>query len=115
MIKYNRNLLIEKAKQCFPNEDPQEIIAILDEYGKEPYERELGRERVQIAILILSGVNTDQLREHMTMAKRDYWDVLAYAEFPEEMSKSTWKIGDQEAVNNVRIRDRQQYMNWLES
>jgi hypothetical protein len=113
MIKYTRTLVLEKTKQCFPSEDLQKIIAILDEYGTEPHERE--RERVQIAVLKLSGENMDHLHEHVAMAKRDYRDVLAYAEFPEEMSKSTWKIGDQEAVNNVRIRDRQQYMNWLES
>jgi len=53
MINYSRHLVIEKVKQCFPNEDPQKIIAILDEYGTDSNERD--RERVQIAILKLSG------------------------------------------------------------
>jgi hypothetical protein len=113
MIKYTRTLVLEKIKQCFPSEDPQEIIAILDEYGTEPHERE--RERVQIAVLKLSVENMDHLHEHVAMAKRDYRDILAYAEYPEEMSNSTWKIGDQETVNNIRKRDRQQYLRWLES
>jgi hypothetical protein len=113
MTIYSRNLVIKKAKQCFPNEDPQKIIAILDEYGTEPYERE--RERVQIAILKLSGENIDHLHMHMCIAKKDYRDILAIAEYPEEMSNSTGKISDQEALNKIRERDRQQYLNWLES
>jgi hypothetical protein len=113
MINYSRNLVIEKAKQCFPNEDPQKIIAILDEYGTDSNERD--RERVQIAILKLSGENIDHLHMHVSMAKRDYRDILAYAEYPEEMSDFTGKISDQETVNNIRKRDRQQYLNWLES
>jgi hypothetical protein len=113
MIKYSRYLVVEKAKRCFPNEDLQKIIAFLDEYGTEPYERE--RERVQIAILKLSGENIDHLHVQVAMAKKDYRDILAFAEYPEEMSNSTRKISDQETVNNIRKRDRQQYLHWLES
>jgi hypothetical protein len=85
---------------------------ILDLYGKEFYSRE--RERVQIAILKLSGGDLESLRAHVEIAKSDFRDVLAYAEFPEEMSKYNWKMSDKEEVKRIRERDRQQYIDWLQ-
>jgi hypothetical protein len=112
MVDYNRDLVIAKAKQCFPNEDQEKIMGILDLYGKEPHEREL--ERAQIAILKFSGGDLESLRAHVETAKSDFRDVLAYAEYPEEMSKHTWKISDKEEVEMIRERDRQQYIDWLQ-
>jgi hypothetical protein len=112
MIDYNRDLVIAKARQCFPNEDPGKIMDILDLYGKEFYARE--RERVQIAILKLSGGDLENLREYVEMAKSDFRDVLASAEYPEEMRRDTWKMSDKEEVKRIRERDRQQYIDWLQ-
>ena len=112
MVDYNRDLVIAKAEQCFPNEDLGKIMDILDLYGKELYARE--RERVQIAILKLSGGDLENLREYVEMAKSDFRDVLASAEYPEEMSKDTWKMSDKEEVKRIRERDRQQYIDWLQ-
>jgi len=42
------------------------------------------RERVQLAILKLSEGNEEKLREFFAVAKRDYRDVLFWAEYPEE-------------------------------
>jgi len=111
MIDYNRDLVIAKAKQCFPNEDQEKIMGILDLYhGPE-------KERVQIAILKLSGGDLEDLRTEVETAKRDYRDVLAYAEFPEEMNQ--WALSDKEEVSEeeekrMRERDRQQYIDWLQ-
>ena len=112
MVDYNRDLVIAKAKQCFPNEDEGKVMGILDLYGKESHEQEL--ERVQIAILKLSGGDLESLRANVGTAKSDYRDVLAYAEYPEEMSKDTWKMSDKEEVKRIRERDRQQYVDWLQ-
>jgi hypothetical protein len=112
MIDYNRDLVIAKARQCFPNEDPGKIMDILDLYGKEFYARE--RERVQIAILKLSGGDLENLREYVEMAKSDFRDVLASAEYPEEMRRDTWKMSDKEEVKRIRERDLQQYIDWLQ-
>jgi hypothetical protein len=111
MVDYNRDLVIAKARQCFPDEDQGKVMDILDLYGKESHEREL--ERVQIAILKLSGGDLENLRANVETAKSDFRDVLAYAEFPEEMSKDTWKMSDKEEVKRIRERDRQQYIDWL--
>jgi hypothetical protein len=108
MVDYNRDLVIAIAKQCFPNEDQGKIMGILDLYhGPE-------KERVQIAILKLSGGDLESLREHVEIAKSDFRDVLAYAEYPEEMIKDTWKMSDKEEVKRIRERDRQQYIDWLQ-
>jgi hypothetical protein len=58
------------------------VLELLDSYGVEPYERE--RERVQVAILKLSAGSEAKVREYGAVAKRDYRDVLFWAEYPEE-------------------------------
>lgn len=58
------------------------VLELLDSYGVEPYERE--RERVQVAILKLSAGSEAKVREYVAVAKRDYRDVLFWAEYPEE-------------------------------
>jgi|SRR5215813_717055 len=112
MVDYNRDLVIAKAKQCFPNEDQGKIMDILDLYGKEFYARE--RERVQIAILKLSGGDLQNLCEYVEIARRDFRDVLSSAEYPEETRKRAWNMSDKEEVKRIRERDRQQYIDWLQ-
>ncbi len=63
------------------------MLERLDMYGVEPYERE--RERVQLAILKLSAGNEEKVREFVAVAKRDYRDVLFWAEYPEEARLDT--------------------------
>jgi hypothetical protein len=58
------------------------VLEWLDSYGVEPYARE--RERVQVAILKLSAGSEEEVREYVAVAKRDYRDVLFWAEYPEE-------------------------------
>jgi len=58
------------------------VLELLDSYGVEPDERE--RERVQLDILKLSGGSEEKVREYVAVAKRDYRDVLFWAEYPEE-------------------------------
>jgi len=67
------------VKKLFPEHDTEVILSILDMYGVEPYERE--RERVHLAILKLSKGDEDRLLEHVGMAKRDYRDVIMWAEY----------------------------------
>ena len=63
------------------------VLELLDSYGVEPYERE--RERVQVAILKLSAGSEEKVREYVAVAKRDYRDVLFWAEYPEESKLDT--------------------------
>jgi hypothetical protein len=63
------------------------VLELLDSYGVEPDERE--RERVQLDILKLSGGSEEKVREYVAAAKRDYRDVLFWAEYPEESRLDT--------------------------
>jgi hypothetical protein len=88
-------------------------MAVLDGYGAESSQR--GRARVQLAIIKLSQGQTDRLEELVGMANRDYRDVTAYAEYPEEtrtgfVAMRHLSAGQAEAI---RQRDRRQYQAWL--
>ena len=111
MSSYPRDLVKAKAAKCFPSLDTDEVLSILDRYGTEVYERE--RERVHVAILKLSEGDRDKLLANLEIAKRDYRDILAYAEYPEEMTRDTWKMNNADEVKQIRDRDRQQYEDWL--
>ena|SRR5258708_32335161 len=116
MSSYTRDLVRATVAKCFPSVNTEEVLNILDRYGTEVYERE--RERVQIAILKLSEGDRDKLLVNVEIAKRDYRDVLAYAEYPEEMSKpswsdKSWEMTDKEEMRLIRDRDRRQYDEWL--
>jgi len=63
------------------------VLELLDTYGLAAHERE--RERVQLAILKLSDGNEEKLRQNVDVAKRDYRDVLFWAEYPEEAKIDT--------------------------
>ena len=113
MARNTRDGVLTKVARYWPDVNPQEIMTVLDEYGVNSSER--GCVRVQLAILKLSNGQRDQLAELVRMAKRDYRDVVAYAEYPEEM-----RIGfvgvrklPAEEVKAVRQRDKEQYLEWL--
>ena len=63
------------------------MLELLGSYGVESYERE--RERVQLAILKLSEGNEEKLHEFVAVAKRDYRDVLFWADNPKEAKLDT--------------------------
>ena len=71
-----RKELIAAVERVFANRQSSDILALLDEYGVEPYERE--RERVQLAIVQLSNGAEERLRYLVKVAKTDYRDILAW-------------------------------------
>lgn len=113
MARITRGKVLEKVAQYWPDVNPREIMDILDEYGIESSER--GRARVHLAIVKLSEGQRDRLEELVEMAKRDYRDVLAYAEYPEEMRMGFVRVSQlpTEEVQAMRRRDREQYLEWL--
>jgi len=80
---YNPEAVMQAIREYFPNEDPQRIMVMLNEYGRESYHRE--RDRVQLGILILSKGDLQKLRANIDLACLDYRDVLmaAYYSPPE--------------------------------
>ena len=105
--------VLTKIKRMWPDADPKEILDLLNEYGAESYET--GRTRVQLGILKLSGGDRERLPDLVKMAKADWRDILAYAEYPEEMRTNPTKMRDmsEEEARSIRERDRRQYKQWL--
>ena len=79
--------VVAAVQKTFPASAHAGVLELLDDYGVESYERE--RERVHLAILKLSEGNEEKLREFVAVAKRDYRDVLFWAENPEEAKLDT--------------------------
>src|SRR6266404_464647 len=86
-MPHTRDEVLAVVQKTFPESNWPRVLQLLDGYGVESYERE--RERVQLAILKLSKGNEDKLREFVAVAKRDYRDVLFWAENPEEARLDT--------------------------
>lgn len=112
------NILLTKVQQIFPDDDSAEILALLDLYGTELYERE--RERVQLACLKLSEGSKDKLLDAIEAAKRDYRDALAWAEYPGYFQlgfigadKGADKL-DAEGKRKLIEQDLHQYLSWLQ-
>ena len=106
--------VLMKIQRYWPEIDPGEILNLIDQYGTEEHEKEI--KRVQLAILKLSGGERSHLPKLVDIAKTDYRDVLAYAEYPEEIRASIEEMRKMsiDEVAAMRHRDRQQYLNWLE-
>ena len=79
--------VVAAVTAAFPSADVDRVVALLDTYGVESYERE--RERVQLAIVNLSEGNVESLRYFLGVAKQDYRDVLFWSDNPEEAKIDT--------------------------
>jgi len=86
-MPHSRDEVVAVVQKSFPESAHARVLELLDTYGVESYERE--RERVQLAILKLSEGNEEKLREFVAVAKRDYRDVLFWADNPEEAKLDT--------------------------
>jgi hypothetical protein len=100
------------VRREFPDEQFAEVMALLNEYGTQKWQR--GVPRVQLATLKLAQGSVEKLRTLVESTKRDYRDVLVWAEYP-----AYHKIGFR--VRELPIRkqreiidsDWKQYEEWL--
>jgi len=105
-------ILVQKLASMFPNSEERDRIRDeLNKYGQEPYEGAISR--VQLAILKVAGTSFEKIREWTDIAKRDFRDVLAAAEYPEELITPTWKLPQSEC-KAIREKDAEQYLRWIE-
>jgi hypothetical protein len=100
------------VRRDFREEQIAAVMAVLNEYGTEKWERE--RSRVQIATLRMAHSNLEVLRRYVAAAKQDYRDVLAAAEYPEYSTKG-FRIRELSKAEQRRIMDAdwKQYESWL--
>lgn len=100
------------VRRDFPVDRAVEVLALLDEYGKETWQRE--PHRVRLAALKLAAGDLERLRQEIEGAKRDYRDVLAPAEYP-SYSKHMFRIGElaKDEQQGIIDADWRQYQDWL--
>jgi hypothetical protein len=104
-------LIPAMVARLFREEDQAAALALLEQYGTASHEREATR--VRVAALKLSEGRLAELERVIGDAQRDYRDVLAWAEYPEELRHPTWRLSPEEQ-GRIRAADRQQYLAWLE-
>ena len=99
----------QRIGRMWPNEDPQEILDLLNEYTGR------WRGRVLLAILKLSEGHKERLPDLVKTAQRDDRDVIAAAENPrafklsaaERKGMPAWKL------ERLKRRDKREYKRWL--
>ena len=108
----NENDVIRIVKRDYSATQFDTVMTILNEYGAEYWQR--GVNRVRLAVLKLAGGDIQTLRREIDVAKRDYRDVLAYAEYPEYMKKVSPSSNLTELERKkIILADWMQYQSWL--
>lgn len=75
-VSNTRSEVVSAVEEVFPGRKSADVLAVLDEYGIAPHERE--RERVQLAIVGLSNGDEERVRYFVKVAKTDYRDILSW-------------------------------------
>jgi len=106
------NDVVRIVQRDFPAGQFDTVMLILNEYGTEDWQR--GVNRVRLAVLKLADGDFHALRRETDVAKIDYRDVLAFAEYPEYMQKVSPSAALTEEERERIIRaDWRQYQSWL--
>jgi hypothetical protein len=100
------------VRRDFPAERFAEVMAMLNEYGVEDWQRE--PDRVRLAVLKLAGGSMERLRNEIGAAKADYRDVLGPAEYPGygKRARGRRKLSTDEE-QRIIDNDWKQYRDWL--
>jgi hypothetical protein len=99
------------VKRDFPTSQQDNALAMLREYGGDAH-REAAR--VRLAVLKLASKDLKQLRHWVELAKLDYRDVLAPAEYPKYCRWGSVDTASEEEQRKVIDSDWAQYARWLE-
>jgi hypothetical protein len=79
--------VLDRIEADFPEGARASIVALLESYGHESYHRE--SERVLLDILALAKGDRAQVEELVERAKRDFRDIILWAEYPEQSRLDT--------------------------
>ena len=88
------------------------VMALLNELRTD--QRNSRNARVQLAALKLANGSMERLRSNIELAKRDYRDVLAYAEYPKYI-RNGFRVRELPADEQLQMIDNdwRQYNEWL--
>lgn len=102
-----RQLVLDKIAEVFPQLDVEALMRRFEALDNPQ------KYRIALAILKLSQEDgKDSPDDFIEAARRDYRDVLMWAEYPNEMKLDSWKE-PASRVKEVRKKDREQYLEWL--
>ena len=76
-----------RIQRDFPQEEHSSLIALFSSYGSEPYQKE--QERVLLCILSLAKGDVRQVEDFLCHAKKDYRNIIFWAEYPQESQLDT--------------------------
>ena len=97
--------------KLFPSVDERKQVAeVLGKYGGASWQPE--EDRVRLAILKLAGRNLDQIQYYTVQACRDYRNVLASAESPNQMANPFLRKNDPDRYAELVEEDKKQYRDW---
>ena len=93
----SRALVLKKLRDCFPGDvEADEALLLLNTYNHSE------RERVQLALLRLSGGDLARLRRLLEEARSDYRDTLSAAEYDrrgdQDPAYTAWLRSDERAI-----------------
>ncbi len=109
----SRDDVVRVIRREYPSPEFAAVLSALDRYRGDGSER--GRARVQLAILKLAAGDATELARHVEAAVRDFRDVLAQAEYPEDLTSVLLPTPpDADARRALHERDWEQYRRWLE-
>ncbi|MEW6131289.1 MAG: hypothetical protein AB1757_29945 [Acidobacteriota bacterium] len=106
-----KELVEEKVHEMFSRHKRAPAFSIRGFNQRDP--DTLGQARVQLAVLKLREGDLDSLSEYARIARIDYREVLAWAEYPNAMKHPNLIELDEESRRRVQSEDRQQYLDWL--
>ncbi|MBI3652478.1 MAG: hypothetical protein HY231_15770 [Acidobacteria bacterium] len=109
----SQELVRSKVQQLFPAPQWATVFRIIGFADQSP--DAIGQARVQLALLKLSAGDVDQLSYFATVAKLDFRDVLAWAEYPNAFHQLDFLDLDETTRQQVAQKDRQQYIAWLQA
>lgn len=107
-----REDVLRVVKRDFDARDQEEVLRLLGEYNQGAGRNVL---RVQLAIVKLSDRSIEGVRKQLDVAKADFRDVIAPAEYP-EFSRIGFVGVDKMTRHereSLKARDWRQYENWL--
>ena len=102
--------LIERDFGPYLSDRVRELLSL---YGPKPHHIE--PHRVQAAVLRIAKGDIAELQRQLSVAVRDFRDVLSEAEYPSQMKPGFTGMGqiDAQSLQELREKDWRDYSDWL--
>ena len=115
------DIVLKNVRKSFPEKERVDAIRLLEnECGSNLLRSNSdtleGLERIRMAVVKLAQGRLPELRRQIEVAKRDWRDVINWAESSHEFGMDVVTFGklDENTRRELRARDREQYLAWLE-